>query len=115
MGHLIDFYNVQFYNQGNTTYDTYEKLFLQSGGYFPGTSVRELAERGVALNKIVVGKPVTQGDATGTGWMDKNALSSAVMRANQEGKWSAGVMFWQYFSDSNGEVIKTVAQNLKAT
>lgn len=40
VGHLINFYNVQFYNQGNTTYDTYHKLFLESGGYFPGTSVK---------------------------------------------------------------------------
>jgi chitinase len=23
VGNLIDFYNVQFYNQGNTSYDTY--------------------------------------------------------------------------------------------
>ena len=36
---MIDFYNVQFYNQGSTSYDTYEKLFVQSGGYFPTTSV----------------------------------------------------------------------------
>lgn len=34
VGNLIDFYNVQFYNQGNNTYDTYEKLFVCSGGNF---------------------------------------------------------------------------------
>jgi chitinase len=28
VGPLIDFYNIQFYNQGNTTYDTYDKLFI---------------------------------------------------------------------------------------
>lgn len=27
VGHLIDFYNVQFYNQGSSTYDSYETLF----------------------------------------------------------------------------------------
>jgi chitinase len=39
-GSSIDFYNVQFYNQGDTTYDSYEKLFLESDGYFSRTSVK---------------------------------------------------------------------------
>ena len=39
VGNLIDFYNVQFYNQGNTQYDTYNELFKSANGYFPGTSV----------------------------------------------------------------------------
>ena len=30
VGSLIDFYNVQFYNQMSYRYDTYEKLFLRS-------------------------------------------------------------------------------------
>ena len=30
------------------------------------------------MNKIVIGKPVTTGDASNTGWMDKNALATAV-------------------------------------
>ncbi len=66
---MIDFYNVQFYNQGETTYDSFEKLFVVSGGHFPGTSVKEICERGVPLNKIVVGKPALQSDAYGSGWM----------------------------------------------
>jgi len=28
VGNLIDFYNVQFYNQGNNAYDTYDTLFI---------------------------------------------------------------------------------------
>jgi hypothetical protein len=39
VGHTIDFYNVQFYNQGNTEYNSYEKLFIKSGSHFSGTSV----------------------------------------------------------------------------
>jgi len=65
------------------------------------------------LNKIVVGKPVLTSDATNTGYMDKNALADAVNRANQEGKWHAGVMFWQFCSDKNAETIRTVISNLK--
>ncbi len=40
VGSLIDFYNIQFYNQGDTKYDTYDTLFIKSGGYFNGTSVK---------------------------------------------------------------------------
>ncbi len=47
VGNTIDFYNVQFYNQGNTKYDTYQTLFEQSGSVFSGTSVQEIINRGV--------------------------------------------------------------------
>jgi hypothetical protein len=69
VGNLIDFYNVQFDNQGDTRYDTYDKLFITSGGYFNGTAVSEIIKRGVPSKKIIVGKPVTQSDAMNTGWM----------------------------------------------
>lgn len=39
VGHLIDFYNVQFYNQLNATYETYELLFKNSGSFSPQTSI----------------------------------------------------------------------------
>jgi len=37
---MIDFYNVQFYNQGDTKYDTYDGLFTTSSGFFSGTAVK---------------------------------------------------------------------------
>ena len=40
VGNLIDFYNVQFYNQGDTKYNTYEELFIRSSGFFSNTSVQ---------------------------------------------------------------------------
>jgi hypothetical protein len=48
----IDFFNVQFYNQGPTCYTTYNSLFVNSldGGacpYFSGTSVAEIARYGI--------------------------------------------------------------------
>jgi chitinase len=113
IGNLIDFYNVQFYNQGNNSYDTYEKLFICSGPHFQGTSVSELAKRGVTLNKIVVGKPCLQKDVVNTGLMDMNSLKNAINRAYKEGGWSAGVMFWQFSSDKNGQAIMTVINELK--
>ena len=51
---------------------------------------------------LVVGKPATPADASNTGYMNKTALGNAVTRAVQETSWRAGVMFWQFYSDSNG-------------
>jgi chitinase len=39
VGSMIQFYNVQFYNQGSTSYNTGNSLFNTSGGWAPGTSV----------------------------------------------------------------------------
>ena len=47
VGSMIDFYNVQFYNQGSSSYDTYDKLFFEAGGYFPTTSVSEMIASGI--------------------------------------------------------------------
>ncbi len=40
VGSLIDFYNVQFYNQGDTQYNTYNELFIKATGFFSNTSVK---------------------------------------------------------------------------
>jgi chitinase len=39
VGSMIQFYNIQFYNQGSTSYNTAHLLFNNSGGWAPGTSV----------------------------------------------------------------------------
>ena len=39
VGSKIDFYNVQFYNQDSSSYNTSQTLFNVSGGWAPGTSV----------------------------------------------------------------------------
>ena len=113
VGNMIDFYNVQFYNQGNNGYDNYHKLFIESGPHFEGTSVSEIAKRGVPLHKIVVGKPATSADATNSGYMDPHALGQAALRAHQEGKWHAGIMMWQFFNDKGGQAMKSAAEPLK--
>jgi chitinase len=60
-----------------------------------------------------VGKPVTPTDATNTGYMEKSALGQAVVRANKEGNWRAGVMLWQFASDEGGQTINAVAGQLR--
>jgi hypothetical protein len=48
---------VQFYNQGTTEYTTCAGLLTTSSSKWPNTAVFQLAAGGVALNKIVIGKP----------------------------------------------------------
>eukprot|EP00919_Chromeraceae_sp_WS-2016_P023282 GHVR01055348.1.p1 GENE.GHVR01055348.1~~GHVR01055348.1.p1 ORF type:complete len:132 (+),score=9.95 GHVR01055348.1:1497-1892(+) len=80
VGHMIDFYNVQFYNQGTTNkYDTYETLFEKSGGYFKGTSVNEIILKGIPAEKIVLGKPASRIDASNTGFMESKDLGETVL------------------------------------
>jgi hypothetical protein len=72
---MIQFYNVQFYNQGSTSYSTSNGLFNVSGGWAPGTSVNEIIAKGVPMNKIVVGKAATLGDADSASYMTASALN----------------------------------------
>lgn len=76
VGNLIDFYNVQFYNQGDTGYGNYSELFLKATGTFSGTSYFELMNRGIPARKIVMGKPATQGDVMNTGYVTPQNLGS---------------------------------------
>lgn len=109
---MIDFYNIQFYNQGDTKYDTYETLFINSGGFFSGTAVKEIISRGVPPKKIVIGKPVNPSDASNTGWMESGVLGDALQKGYNDLKWYGGAMYWQYPSDLLGQNIYKAARGL---
>ena len=82
MGSLIDFYMIQFYNQANSKYNTYDELFIHAtGDVFNGTSVKEIAARGIPLKKIVVGKPVTLRDVSNTGFVNQTDLGTWAAKA----------------------------------
>lgn len=112
VGSLIDFYNVQFYNQGDTRYNSYDELFVKASGFFSGTSVKEIIARGVPSHKIVVGKPSAQIDVMNTGLVSFTDLGAWTSRAFTDLGWYAGVMFWQYRSDPDGTVVRTSSANL---
>jgi chitinase len=95
VGDKIDFYNVQFYNQGSDMYVNYQNLFVNSGTSLPFTSVKQIFEAGIPLNKIVVGKPMFASDAS-TGFVNLSQLGLWFKQAEQELNWNAGVMFWQW-------------------
>lgn len=105
VGSLIDWYNVQFYNQGSSQYTTCNNLLTTSGGTYPDSSVFEIAGNGVTLNKIVIGKPATSGDAD-SGYMAPSTLAGCVNTAKNQG-WDAGVMTWEY-PNAAAAWIKTV-------
>ncbi|KAI1792144.1 glycoside hydrolase [Ganoderma leucocontextum] len=92
VGSLIDWYNVQFYNQG--LYATCDGLLTASGGAFPGTSLFEIPKNGIPLDMLVIGKPATAADAS-NGFMDPATLGTCVSQAKAKG-WNAGVMVWQF-------------------
>ncbi|KAG7093682.1 hypothetical protein E1B28_007340 [Marasmius oreades] len=104
VGSLIDWYNVQFYNQGTSEYTTCSGLLTQSSATWPHSSLFEIAQR-VSLNKLVIGKPATQGDAS-NGFMTTSLLASCLQQAKGKG-WSAGAMVWE-FPDAAASWIQAV-------
>lgn len=113
VGNLINFYLIQFYNQGDSQYNTYEELFTKATGTkFNGTSLSEINARGVPLQKLIVVKPITSSDATNTGWMSGADLGAAVVKAYNDLGWYGGVGHWQYSSDYSGATLTAAAGQL---
>lgn len=108
---MINFYNVQFYNQGTGIYDNAQSLFNSSGGWCPGTSVNEIIAAGVSGSKIVIGKPATTIDAT-NGWMPADALNAAITQNYAFNGWNTGLMFWQYSSDLTGSFMNAAGKGI---
>jgi len=112
-GSLIDFYNVQFYNQDTTGYDTYETLFVKADGWAAGSSVGEIHAAGIPLEKILVGKPMVKADADNTGYVPVASLASFIEQGIAAGIASGGAMTWQWNIDTlstNAEWSEAVAK-----
>ena len=45
---LIDFYNIEYYNQGSSSYNTFQTLFNVSSGWALKTAVNELIKKGIS-------------------------------------------------------------------
>ncbi|TFY59963.1 hypothetical protein EVJ58_g5451 [Rhodofomes roseus] len=94
VGDLIDWYNVQFYNQGTSEYTTCDGLLTNSSSTWPDSALFQIISSGVAQEKLVIGKPGTSGDAN-NGYMSTSTLATCVEQAKGKG-WDAGVMVWEY-------------------
>lgn len=95
VGSMVDWYNVQFYNQGATEYVDCNGLFVQSSSAWPQTSVFEIIASGVDPSKIVIGKPATTADAS-NGFMDPATFAGCVSQNWGKNGWTGGVMSWQF-------------------
>ncbi|KAH0835490.1 glycoside hydrolase family 18 protein [Lanmaoa asiatica] len=84
VGSLIDWYNVQFYNQGTTEYTTCSGLLTASSSSWPETALFQISANGVSLNKLVIGKPATAAQAS-NGYMSTATLASCVSQAHASG------------------------------
>jgi chitinase len=86
----------------NLQYNTYKTLFLESSPGLNGHSIKELMEKNIPGDKLVIGKPVQKADAMNTGWVQPSILGRMIARGQKELKWHGGVMLWQYSSDQGG-------------
>ncbi|KAK0217904.1 glycoside hydrolase family 18 protein [Armillaria fumosa] len=101
VGSLIDWYNVQ----GVTEYTTCAGLLTTSSSTWPQTALFQIANSGVPLAKLVIGKPATAGDAS-SGFMTTSTLATCLRTAQNQG-WNGGTMVWQY-PDAGASWIATV-------
>ncbi|OBZ73875.1 Endochitinase 3 [Grifola frondosa] len=84
VGSLIDWYNVQFYNQGSSEYTTCSGLLTTSSSTWPQSALFQIIASGVPSSKLVIGKPGTSADAT-TGYIDPSTLAGCISQAKSEG------------------------------
>eukprot|EP01062_Namystynia_karyoxenos_P006802 TRINITY_DN12379_c3_g1_i1.p1 TRINITY_DN12379_c3_g1~~TRINITY_DN12379_c3_g1_i1.p1 ORF type:complete len:711 (+),score=255.39 TRINITY_DN12379_c3_g1_i1:83-2134(+) len=97
----VDFYNIQFYNQGAGLYTSYDTLFADAcsgagaGCWAAGSSVKEIAAAGVPTDKLVVGKYLKAGYAS-NGFVAPGDLAAMFKKARGDMGWQAGAMVWMY-------------------
>lgn len=109
VGSDIDYYNIQFYNQDSSKYDTYESLFNVSDGWATNTAVKQIAVS-VPKEKLVVGKGVIPADYYNTGYVPVDDLAMYLKEGVADG-YSAGFMGWQFSSDTTGSWSETLANS----
>ncbi|TFK54531.1 glycoside hydrolase family 18 protein [Heliocybe sulcata] len=106
VGSSIDWYNIQFYNQGTTEYTTCDNLLNESTSAWPNSAVFQIADSGVDLNKLVIGKPAQAAGDANNGYIAPATLAGCLSTAKAKG-WNAGVMVWE-FPDAAAAWIETV-------
>lgn len=110
VGQMIDFYNVKFFGNANSTYSTYDDLFMRATGSYASTSVREISQQGFSLNKIIVGKTTVPG---ASGAVADLVLKDWANRARQQFGWNAGFWLGEFTNDLNGSSIATALSLLR--
>lgn len=110
IGQIIDFYNIQFFGNGNSPYLTYEDLFIKATSSYASTSVKEISQQGFSLDKIVVGKTTVTGVS---GAVADTTLRDWANRARQDLGWNTGFWLGELANDLNGSSILTALSLLR--
>lgn len=74
--------------EGTDEYTTCNGLLNQSSSTWPNTALFQIANAGITLDKLVIGKPANSGDAN-NGYIDPSTLAGCVQQAKNQGwgKW----------------------------
>ncbi|KZV81243.1 glycoside hydrolase [Exidia glandulosa HHB12029] len=92
VGDQIDFYNVQFYNQGDGAYDSCDGLYNNSPEWAPDTTVSGIIKSGIPAEKVIIGKLGEASDG-GNGYMSPSDIGSCISQQNTK---PGGVMAWEW-------------------
>ncbi|KAH7087279.1 glycoside hydrolase, partial [Auriculariales sp. MPI-PUGE-AT-0066] len=95
VGGLINFYNIQFYNQGDDIYTSCYQIMERSHPAVPNTSVFQMIRNRVPGEKIVVGKPAGAKDAS-NGFYSAPALGSCLRKYAGRNGYQGSAMVWQW-------------------
>jgi len=112
VGNTIDYFLIQYYNQGDT-YLTYKSQFIENEDRkHPGTAVKELIDRGIPKEIIIVGKAMQKHDAKEESLVDPKVIHDWVVKAKDDPdvyQWNTGISTWQWHTkgDPGEPVAKT--------
>ena len=75
--------------------------------------MKEIIDRGIPMNKLVLGKPVTSSDAANTGTVAHDDLGAWTLQAYHQFGWYSGIMFWQLKNDVDFTAIQKCIGDVK--
>lgn len=101
---MIDFYNIKYYGQGSSSYNTSQSLFNVSNGWAVKTAVNELIKKGISGKKIVVGKEA-KAVKDSSAFMSAVNLQSAIALQYKTVGWKTGVMIDDIGNDLDGSFV----------
>ncbi len=118
----IDYYNIQYYNQGTWSYQAYSNynsIFDTTyNGQPNSTSILSITASGVPSEKLVIGKPISKNDTggggTGTGYIPLDTLCTILEQAQTNDVPFGGVMGWKVDSDVQGTWGEKISQTLNS-
>ena len=121
-GNIIDYYNIQYYNQGtNCTYNSFDTIIQNPGCWANSSAVNQIKTMyNVPLSKIIIGKPVLggpppTGDADNTGYITQQVFTSILTKCSTDPtcKNIGGIMGWRWHPGQNGEWITSLRKALE--